>query len=1845
MSHLKNIVVCVLIAVLVSIAACKRGEHKPVPTGKRTLEVTFVTPEGETVRPPNIVASFSSPVVSITSIGRNNAHGPLRIAPEVAGSFHWLGTRTVSFVPAKPFPFATEFSVSIDPEVTDIDGNGLAAAKSWTFTTARPAIVSSMPADAAEGVDVQEPILLRFNQPVDPGALAKHLALSAVTEGGQAQRVAVKVSRPDEKQWAEETTPRDYAALVVPGARLPLGASMELSIDASFTGAEGALPAGKALTLAFTTYSTLAVEKVGCAEGCDPAAAITVELNNSVIPKDAVAGITIEPAVTLVNDAEWSSSWLELYGDFTPRTTYTVTLPADLTDIYGMRLGKSYQFTYATGDFAPSISLVTGNGVLEAKGPAEVAVTTRNVHTIKARYARLAPAEIVPLIGKDILSSNDKAMAMLSWAAEQDVAVGAKPNSVAIKPLTLAPGLADAKTGVVFLDVWSPEVFYEHKDGKEYTHFGALIQVTDIGITGKFSDDGVLVWTTSLSTGKPIANAAITVRGKDNGLLWEGMTDAQGLASAKFARSDDDAVYVFAQSNDDVAFAGSQWNNGFTPWDFGLWKSYDRSPLTAFLFTERGIYKPGETVHLKALVRRVTDDGVASVKGMKGTVRAKDERGREYFATDIELSDAGGANADIPIPRSVATGRSWIELALGEGKESRSFQTSVNVAAYKPAEFMVTMKPASESVVAGGEVKVNVTADYLFGEPMKDAGLSWSVFRGRDAFAPEGFDDYLFGADFPDADEQWKYYGFMELAGRTSGKLNNEGHAAIAVPTKVGTVPVITEYVVESTVTDINELTVSRRTGVTVHPGAFYIGMREPALIASAGAPIETAFISVDTNGKRVTGKSIEAKLLKREWHAVKKKAVVGFTYESTPEDVEVGTCAVTTGETPAPCTLTPASSGLHIVRATSRDEKGNAILTEGWFYVTGAGEAAWKPEAHDRMELVADKKAYAPGETATVLIKSPFERANALITYERGGVMHREATVLEGNAPEIKVPLTAESIPNVYVSVVMVAGRVGKEAPEWGADPGRPRVKVGYVNLPVSPNSKKLSVGVALDKTTASPGDEVGVTVAVKDADGRPAAGELTIMAVDTGSLILTDYKTPNPFDVFYAEKGLGVDTSDSRVYVIGRRHYGVKGEPVGGGGGEAGSGARTKFLTVAYWNPSLKTDASGKARITFALPDNLTTFKVMAVAATADQFGSGAAEVVSTKPFLMRSALPFFAAVGDTFKAGVVLTNRTKERLKGGITALAEGLMLKGNSEETFTLAPEEQKEVFFSYDAAKLGAAKLTFHATAGGVNDGLVLPIDVRVTQPKEVFASYGSSEASAKERFEVPKNVFEDFGGMDVSVASTAMVGLTDPALYLINYPYECVEQKISKALGSMIYDAIAGAYGERTTPAGAETSFVEDALGAIAEAQDWNGGVSFWPGLTSSPYLTIYAVQFMQAAIGQGMTIDREMFGRSVKYLHDMLRWNAKQKKMDEGALDALKAFALYALALAGEPEPAYQETLYAKREKLPLAAYAQLMLAIKQSNGQASQFSQFVKDVNKHMAITPGEAHVEQVNPATTSLVSSMYVDAYVLRALARIAPEHPLLPKIARYLLGHARGGFWVSTHTTAAVLGALYDYIEQNEREVPDFVATVRLGKRELLKATFEGRSANAGEKNIPMAELLAMPSPSDLLYDKQGAGRMYYRTRLTYASKEKPLPPLEEGFTILKTYERYGGGTAGRFKRGDVVRVKLSFVVPAARHYVVIDDGLPAGLEAVNFTLATAQQSLLADRKENFSIDHVEIYGDRVLVFADRLAAGSYEFEYMAKAATKGTFNVPPAHIEEMYNPEVFGRTATGAMEIE
>ena len=1224
------------------------------------------------------------------------------------------------------------------------------------------------------------------------------------------------------------------------------------------------------------------------------------------------------------------------------------------------------------------------------------------------------------------------------------------------------------------------------------------------------------------------------------------------------------------------------------------------------------------------------------------------------------------------------------------------------VAAYRRPDFRVDVSLKAERALAGEPIKGVVTARYLFGAPMGARPVTWAFSRTPVRSAPAAVVD-----SFPD--EQWVFVGWSERGDSAAAGEVSRDEATLA---KTGDLPLTLTpqvdaglpylYSLEGDVEDVSRQHIANRASLLVHPAPWYIGLRRSSYFLQQKQGLNTEVVAVAPDGKVVPGVTVTVTLTQIQWNSVRRAEGNGFyAWDTERKEVPAGSWTITTGAAPVPVTATLPNGGYFVLEATAHDTNKRYAVTRTSFYALGDGYTAWARFDHNRIELVPERRTYKPGDTARVMIQSPWEQATALVTTEREGVRSHRQFALTSTQQSISIPITDEDIPNVFVSVLLVKGRSQVEAKpaeptatrqfergdsgpnvlEDPSDPGKPAFRLGYVELNVEDATKRLTVAVRADKEEYRPANTAKVLLDVKDATGRGAPSEVTLWAVDYGVLSLTAYRTPDVLGSVYVHKALQVMNADNRQRIISRRVLTPKGETEGGGGGaDAGAGTlRKDFRVLAFWLGSVTTDEYGKGSIEVKLPESLTTYRIMAVAADrSSRFGSSDAEVRINKPLTLKPTFPRFLALGDKAYFGAVLTSQLKTAGTATVTIASldpDVLEFTAGGQQTLEVAAGGAIEARFDAAGKRVGLARVRMTAKLGEETDAFedVIPVELLVSA--ETVAAYGEAtdgSTLATETLTIPASVVPGLGGLHVELSSTAMVGLGEGARYLVEYPYGCAEQRGSRTLALVL----AADLGDAFSLPGMNTAKMRPAaqqnLKDLEKFQCPDGGFSYWPGDChfTSPYLTAYLLHVFKTAADQKFQVDSGMRSRAYAYLEQAL---AAEPPTNEGwwpAYTAWQAFAVKVLVEGGRNQDSNLTRLYGYRERMPVFALAYLHDAMVARGATSADSTGRIADLRRRMAnaILPeaGSAHVEELsdpyllwfwnsNVRSTSIVLNSLVKANVNDAPVR---------QMVRWMMAARKDGRWGNTQENALAMEALVAYYRKYESASPDFRAVVKLGTEDFAREEFKGRSTTSRTKELPMAKVLAQApggSSKPLTFAREGTGTLFYTARLRYASDEIFQEGLDNGIRIARSYAPYvETGTrpaATSYKAGDLVRVTLSFELTKERRYLAVTDPLPAGFEAVESWFATTAASLAREQDDQGSrsdnwfswwqrggFDHVERFDDRVQLFATRLSEGRHEFTYIVRATTAGTFRTAPARAEEMYAPEVFGRTSTAVIEV-
>jgi alpha-2-macroglobulin len=1859
--------------------------QRRLETAARPLEVIYVSPSGQLTSPhAQITVSFNKPMVSLEKVEDRAAQSPLVIEPAIRGKQRWLGSRTLTFSPDKELPGATSYALKVPKGLRSLDGSTLDKEKAWTFTTPLLAVARALPYRGSRWESPDTKVQLWFNQPVDAQTLEKHAAFTIYRGGTKPMAIAAQVQQG-----------KDAMHMVVqPATGLPLDATVVLRVASEMTGREGRKAMGSVYSHEFRTYGPLKMVDLSCEKSCDPEGSIRLQFTNPVSTVEARKAIRVNGTPLKVGSNTWPSAVIYLDLPYKARSKYTVTVAPTLKDKFGQTLKGERSASFATGDLDPMVSMPLPSGVLEASAPRVLPIFFRNAVSANLLSKRLSLADVATILGHVDYWDREKSLLQdVDGVQRQQLKVTGRPNTRVTKRVNLTALGGGKPRGILALELETTLQPRPRGDSKEknVSVDRALVRITDLAVTAKYSPHTSLIWVTSLSSGKPVSGAAVSIwREKGSSAIWSGTTDASGLAVAPGAsqlgsREEPRKFIFFAEKDNDQSFVVASTSSGISPWDFGYDATWDdeSTGTLGMLFTDRGIYRPGETVHVKGIVRRTDAKGLVTPRGTTVKLSVSDSRGEKLQSLERRLSEFGSFDFEVKLPVGAGLGSYGI---TGKPEGGGSLYGSFRVEEFRPAEFKVAVQSERREHVRGDTMAWTARGDYLFGAPMRGAAQRWSVYRSTASFAPPKHEGFVFSDEvWWSDDERQEESGFVA---RGEGKLDGRGQAAGTVPLKPPKMSGPQSYELELTVTDVSRQTISSRTSVLLHPGEIYLGAKPKETFLTAGQALETEIVAVTPQGKRVGGVAIDAELYLRTWTSVRKEGMGGAHYFiSRPVETAAGGCKIVSVDKPKVCKLTIAKAGYYVLRLKGKDKRGNPLMTSFGAYVSGPDYVAWRRDNESKVELVTDRKSYKVGQVARIMIKSPFANAHGLFTVERNGIYTRKPFKLERTSAWMEVPITESLIPNAYVSVHLVRGRTApfkaqqKNKKNVDEDPGRPTFKVGYTKLTISQAKRQLSVDVKPERAEYRPGDEVAVELNVRDAAGKGLSAELTVFVADEGVLSLIGYKTPDPMAIFYAERGLSVRTADNRIQLISQHVFGEKGGNAGGGGGgmgAGGEGVRRNFVSTPYFNPAVLTDGKGRAQVRFKLPDNLTTFRIMAVATSKEaDFGSAHGSVKVNKPMLLLPTLPRLVRVGDHFEAGVVIHNNSKSSGEVKVDAQVQGLQLAGPATQNVTVKERSSVEARFAFTALTPGQATFRFTATLADQQDKLELKRPVKLPLVMEAVASFGSTEGAVAEGFVPSSGVRNDVGGLQLALSSSALVGLKPAMEYLMEYPYECLEQTTSRMVPLVMLRELAAAYNLKGPKDEEIDPLVRALIGRIEQLQRWDGGFSYWPaGYDSFPWVSAYAAWGLARAKEGGYPVSARILNQARSYLKGRINSVESKDKAEAAMQRNLKAYLAYVLVVLGEKPAAQVSRLYERRADLATFGKALLLSAMVRLKSDRQMIDTLTQELVNQVHQTARVAKVEENlgDGYQPFFHSDDRSTALVVEALLGVKPDHPLVEKMIRYLLEVRKEGRWRNTQETVYALLAMHSYYKIREKEIPSFVAKVLIGDATLMRQQFEGRSLKVVEKLVPMKSLQGQRGAVGFV--KEGTGRLYYSARLRYARSAMPKEPWDEGFYVTRTYEQVKEDMSSfnalrgeadserkgtfKVKAGDLVRVTLRIVSPQQMHFVAVDDPLPAGLEAINFRLMTAAQSMgyggqpygfrPSYSRHSYTSPwytpfyHQELRDDRVQLFADAVPPGVHTYVYLARATTIGKFVAAPTHVEQMYSPEVFGRTGGATFEV-
>ncbi|MEJ2748025.1 MAG: Ig-like domain-containing protein, partial [Anaerolineae bacterium] len=1486
--------------------------------------------------------------------------------------------------------------------------------------TLQPSVVSIEPDNAATQVDPEGPVTITFNMPMDRSST--ETAVSLRTESSAANL---------NYEWSDG----DRVLTITPRQMLKLESHYQVGVAVSARSANGSANLDKDTISGFTTVPLPSVvyTQPGQGQTADRwQSGVYIEFA-SPMDWDTIDGrIQIDPEPDRLNYNFFGADVTSMSLDFhlQENTDYTVTIPGDAADPYGNTLGRDYILRFRTPEGAPlaSFNLPQRIAQLSTSFTTQVEIINRNVTNLNlALYDLGLPVSLLN-DSYNVQDYNPAADPLRQWSLTVDT----PPGQVGVTPQALADG-GTLPTGVYLLTVNSPDIT---EDVRYWQNQRVLLIVGDTNIVVKEMFGETHVWVTDLDSGQPVSGRNLTLFNRDGVQVDTAVSDQNGFAS--FTTPMDDylrGVLVISNRPGEVGFGigSSFWSDGISPWDFGL--NADTSaqqPTFAYIYTDRPIYRPGDTIYYKGIVRdaqygRYNPPTAQELEVDINTANYFDEAGLSDSFT-VTVDPDGTFSGEYVIPEDVALGTYQFILPGLNYEAYRQF----TIAEYRTPEFLINMSASQPELLRGESTDVTLEATYFFGGPATDLNVNYTIYE--ESFRPAIDGPFYYFGDSGDF-----YYVDPGFFGGGSGSLGNylmdgqgmtdeNGRLTITLPADLlkDVQEGSRQVNIEATVSDLANFPVSARTGVIFHAANTDVGIVPTDYVATAGTTASVDLLTVDWDGQPQPNQNVEVVFYRRQWNAVRDVQYNLYYTRWDPVDTEIDRVQVTTnGQGKAQAEFVPPEGGTYLAVATVTDDNGRTMTSSTTLWATDISFIAWRSDPREkRMDLVPDKQEYQPGDTAKILVESPFAGpVQAWLTIERGTLIEQRVVTLNDNSEVLDIPITPGYAPNVFVTVTAIKPVTPDSSTPY-AD-----MRLGMTELVVSPEQLELNVELTPRNDVFVPRETAVFDIRVTDYQGNPVQADLSVALVDLAVLTLKPDNAPNILEAFYARQpyrsqvGSGLIISGEGLEAEVPLEAGGR----GGGGGDMAAeaalgqaageeeGVRKDFRDTAYWSAHVTTDANGQATVEIPLPDNLTTWRLSSKAATADTLvGQSSTDIVATLPLLLRPQTPRFFTVGDVLQIGTIVNNNTSQAIDATVSLEASGLSLDSLTEQEVTIPANGRTLVQWQATVEDVPFADLTFRVEGGGYSDDIVGTSGVLDEPGRRVEAVL------------LPEGVDTRRGSVDVTLSSSLAAALID-ALEAANHDHAPL---CAYAATDLLLPNVATAHAIKTlnldepSLAAELNGLIKNEIAQLEGAVKPDGGWGWCYSSESSPWLSAYALLALTKAEQAGYGVDTAVLDKAVLYLERQL---TEPGQLTEAYEINRQAFFLYVLAESGSFVSSDADALMAEHRAL-LDPYAKALLALvyELNDDKGNNQQALLSDLNDSVIISATGAHWEDATHDYRNLNSDVRGTAIVIDALARIEPDNLMAPNAVRWLMAARTAQYWSTGHETAWSIHALTDWM---------------------------------------------------------------------------------------------------------------------------------------------------------------------------------------------------------------------------
>ncbi|MBW4643807.1 MAG: alpha-2-macroglobulin family protein [Goleter apudmare HA4340-LM2] len=1860
--------------------------------------IAQISPIGDATPLNQIRIRFQEPLIPVESLDSPEQQKVLQnfqLDPPIPGQFRFLTPRMVGFQGEKALPQATRLQVTLKAGLADLKNHRLDQNLAWTFNT-EPIKLTNLPGvnpvekSDIQPIDLKQKLQFTSNVELDLVSVQEHLQL---LPEGKNQGVRFKVNLIKAETPEENTEPlekfdpsaRNWIYNLIPQQNLAKATNYRLRFAPGILPAHGNLPSEKEFASKLATYSPLAFQKInlygqpdaGGTYGRFIKGSPQLEFNNILLADSVSENIKIEPAPKAVsriiqfNDEDRVVS-INPYA-LAPATSYKITLGANIKDKFGQTLGKPVTLQYETGDLAGDIWAPSDLHIFPIDKDLQLNINTINLpeSKYKAAYRVLQPTDLVYFNSAYPKGNeNDLLPKSTNW---QSFPVPAKKNQPVDITVPLKEKLS-APTGMLAYGVQARTNQYQ-ENGKdlwrEPTMYG-LVQLTNLGVFSQWFPESGLIRVHHLSDGSPVNVATVEIyqskltakslnqpvpcaTGKtdEKGNLNINSEDLQACFAGQKRLVKPPELLVIARENQDWAFTRTEEYSGVYGYGIDAGWQNGKPESRGIIFSDRQLYQPGEKAWFTGFADYLQDGIIKQDKNDNYQLTLVNPDGQKTDLGTQSTNEFGTFSLELPISKTQRLGYYNIQA---KGKNGQEISGEFRVAEFKPPNFKVELKLDTEFALVNEKVTAKATSNYLFGSPVEGGKAKYFVTRQQTNFIPKGWEGFAFGRQWFWPEESPSLPSDVL---QTNTQLDAAGKTEQTV-TVAKDLPYPMTYQVDVQVADVSNLSVASSQTFTALPSNRLIGLKSN-FIADAGKDFPIELIVTDPTGKPITGQRVGLELQQIKYSSVTQLVEGSQTPKNQVEYQTVAQTEVTSGSSPQVVNLKPTASGSYRIRANFSNTNNEISTTNLQIWATGENQVYWGSREQDLLELKLDKTAYQPGDTATVMIPSPYPEAELYFAVIKDKPLYQKIAKVKGGAPQIQFQVTPEMLPNAAVQAVLVRQGMSLNQVEPGSLDKL--VKIGFAPFKVDLQDKYLKVQVTPTQTSLVPGIETTVKLEIKDNQGNSIPGQLTVMVVNEAVLQLSGYRPPDLVNTVYAEQAISTRFSDNRPDVVLQNQDVAKPKGWGYGGGLSSGAAntrtRTNFQALAYYNGSVITDVNGQAEITFKLPDDLTTWRVMAVATDGNlRFGNADATFISTKPLLTNAILPQFARPGDRILAGLSVTNNTGNTGTLTINGRISGAVKFNDKNPTATIlqtrAATATRAYRFPMVADSVGVGKVRFLTQLDNTADAFEVPLEVKPLEVTEQVVETGVTEKQVKIPLNVEDNTITSAGGLDIQLASTLIPEIKAPAKEVLaddTLPF--AEPVASQLIIAANLQTLTQKYG-RTFAEFNTIQLANQAMEKLQKLQIADGGFAAFPGQQKSdPWVSTYiATSLTQTKQIFPRLVDSGMLSRLEGYLEKVLA-NPGQYEFCKQQLckSQLQLNALIALAELGDKRNSFLADIYPQRQKFDLVTQIKLARYLSQFPEWQDESQNMLTQLQKNVYET-GRTAVITLPRSWGWMSSTTTAQAEALRLFIANQSQPEIIDKLFQSLLSLRRNGTWQTSYNNAQAFTALVEY-SKLQPTPPNFVATVELAGKKLGENRFQDYRNASFNIKVPIDKLPR--GRHDLTLKKSGTGKLHYLAAYNYRLQGNQ-PGRFNGLRVTRGIQKVGEEKVlqklGLYAfdkpltlgAGEVFDIGLEIIADHPIDHVVISDPLPAGLEAVDASFQTATAALQA-KADSWQLGFRNIYRDRIIAYADHLEPGVYSLHYLVRSVTPGTFLWPGAQVHLQYAPEEFGRAADSTLILE